>query len=111
MCAFIIRTFFLFSVKITLYEDTSVQCFGIMFIKRHPSANTNSKTQLNQFSTSLERQNSVESVHPSDEDDSEDEFDEDVVADAEGLDGSRNGDFQKHFCSKLLIVLLHITAT
>ena len=108
MCAFIIRTFFLFSVKITLYEDTSVQCFGIMFIKRHPSASTSSKTQ---FSTSLERQNSVESVHPSDEDDSEDEFDEDVVADAEGLDGSRNGDFQKHFCSKLLIVLLHITAT
>ena len=69
-----------------------------MFIKRHPSANTSSKTQLNQVSTSLERQNSVESVHPSDEDDSEDEFDEDVVADAEGLDGSRNGDFWKQFC-------------
>ena len=68
-----------------------------MSIKRHPSANTNSKTQMNQFSTSLERQNSVESVHPSDEDDSEDEFEEDVVADAEGLDGSGNGDYWKNF--------------
>ena len=71
-----------------------------MFIKRHPSvSNENANAQLKQFSTSLERQNSVESVHPSDEDESEDEFDEDIVADAEGPDGSRNGDFWRKFFS------------